>query len=396
MREMIGVAHEDDDLLFINPQIQELITAGCPLDVVYLTSGDGGHPYNRSPYARSRELGMIAAYAAMAGTGQRTVTRTLTVDGHHITSFSLRERPEIRLSFFRLPDGLPTGKGSSTDRHESLLKLFRGEISSITAVNSSSQYTERSLIATIAGLARRWKTERIRTLDFDNAFFGHAGTQGADHSDHGVTARYFRMAGFPLQLRGGIIAYRGYPMSLLPENLAPEQARAKQQIFETYLRTVRCPGPHCSATHSITATYRHWMHRQYPRPQQHARPGTLISATGTPELCLEVTNKQPGTAERAVRTARCDGRAPQFWHRSAAGQWQSRTAHGSCLAAASFPHVSPCDSNAPDQRWRMASGGQLVSGDRCLIQDDPARRVPRLHLGPCLPAAPENSWLWRP
>ncbi|GAA1173199.1 PIG-L family deacetylase [Streptomyces hebeiensis] len=390
------MAHEDDDLLFLNPQIQELITAGCPLDVVYLTSGDGGQPYNRSPYAKSRELGVIAAYAAMAGTGQHTVAQTITVDRHNIASFSLRERPEIRLSFFRLPDGLPTGKGSSTYRHQSLLKLFRGEISSITAVDSRGRYTEQSLIATINGLARRWKSERIRTLDFDNAFFGHAYTQGADHSDHGVTARYFRMAGFPLQLRGGIIAYRGYPMSLLPENLAPERAQVKQQIFETYLHTVRCLDPHCSAPHSITAPYRNWMHRQYSRPQQHSRPGTIISAMGTPERCLEVTNKLPGTVERAVRTARCNGGSPQLWHRSPAGQWQSRTAHGSCLTAASFPHVSPCDSNALDQRWRMAPGGQLVSGERCLIQDDPARRAPRLHLGPCLPVGPENSWLWRP
>ncbi|MFF8311423.1 PIG-L family deacetylase [Streptomyces lydicus] len=292
------MAHEDDDLLFLNPQIQELITARCPLDVVYLTSGDAGHPYNRSPYAKSRELGVIAAYAAMAGTGQHTVTETITVDGHNITSFSLRKRPEIRLSFFRLPDGLPTGKGDSTYRHESLLKLFRGEISSITAVDSTSRYTEQSLIATIAGLARRWKSERIRTLDFDNSFFGHAYTQGADHSDHGVAARYFRMAGFPLHLRGGIIAYRGYPMSLLPENLLAEQARAKQQIFETYLHTVRCLAPHCSATRPITAIYRKWMHRQYPRPQQHARPGTVISTTGSPQFCLGLTGFVSETQHR--------------------------------------------------------------------------------------------------
>ena len=89
LREMIGVAHEDDDLLFINPQIQELITARCPLDVVYLTSGDAGQSFNRSPYAKSRESGVIAAYAAMAGVGRHTVTETLTLNNHNITSFLL-------------------------------------------------------------------------------------------------------------------------------------------------------------------------------------------------------------------------------------------------------------------------------------------------------------------
>ncbi|WP_382061385.1 ricin-type beta-trefoil lectin domain protein [Streptomyces aureus] len=396
LREMIGVAHEDDDLLFINPQIQELITARCPLDVVYLTSGDAGQSYNRSPYAKSRESGVIAAYAAMAGVGRHTVTETLTLNNHNITSFSLRERPEIRLSFFRLPDGLPTGKGSSVYRHESLLRLFRGEISSITTVDSPARYTEQSLIATITGLARRWKIERIRTLDFDNASFGPSHTRSEDHSDHGVAARYFRMAGFPLHPRGGIIAYRGYPMSLLPDNLAPEEARAKQRIFSTYLHTVRCDPPRCHEPHSITPNYQNWMHRQYPRPQQHARPGAIISQTGGAELCLEVTNKLPGTAEDAVRTSRCNGSSAQSWRHVPPGQWQSRTAHGGCLTAAPSPRVSPCDSKAPDQRWRMNPGGQLLSGDHCLIQDDAARSAPRLHLGLCLPVGPENTWLWRP
>lgn len=396
LREMIGVAHEDDDLLFLNPQIQELITAGCHLDVVYLTAGDAGKSYSRSPYPKSREYGMIAAYAAMAGSGQHTVAESITVNNHNITSFSFRERPEIRLSFFRLPDGLPTGKGSSAYRHESLLRLFRGEISSISTVDSPARYTERSLIATITGLARRWKTERIRTLDFDNAFFGHTHTRGADHSDHGVTARYFRMAGFPLHLRGGIIAYRGYPMALLPDNLAPAQARAKQRIFETYLHAVYCDPLSCNASSLITPAYQNWMHRQYPRPQQHARPGAILSRTGGAELCLEAANKVPGTAEGAVRTARCNGSSKQSWRHLPTGQWQSRTAHGSCLTAAPSPRVSPCNSKAPDQRWRMDPSGQLVSGDECLIQDDTARRVPRLHLGLCLPVGPENTWLWRP
>ncbi|MFD0515714.1 ricin-type beta-trefoil lectin domain protein [Streptomyces aureus] len=118
------------------------------------------------------------------------------------------------------------------------------------------------------------------------------------------------------------------------------------------------------------------MHRQYPRPQQHARPGAIISQTGGAELCLEVTNKLPGTAEDAVRTSRCNGSSAQSWRHVPPGQWQSRTAHGGCLTAAPSPRVSPCDSKAPDQRWRMNPGGQLLSGDHCLIQDDAARSAP--------------------
>ncbi|MFA3842868.1 ricin-type beta-trefoil lectin domain protein [Streptomyces aureus] len=398
-REMIGVAHEDDDLLFINPQIQLLVTQKCPISVVYLTTGDAGHSFVRNLYAKSREAGVVASYARMANVGEGAWKTAIEANGHAVTSYTLRGRPNIRLTFFRLPDGFPTGVGSATYLHESLLKLFRGEISSIATVDSGQRYTEASLIETISILAQRWKVQRIRTLDFDNSRFGHAYTSGADHSDHGITGRYFQQAGFSLNLRGNIIAYRGYPIAALPRNLTPEQSASKKKTFEAYLEDVHCIPLDCRATHAMNGKYLNYIDRQYPRTQKSARPGEIVSLigdaakTGSTELCLNADTHPAKNGTDLVRTAHCAGTPGQSWKWQAAGALYSQ-ADNQCLTAAPSLHVEPCHVKNPAQKWRRDRDGHLASNGLCLTQDDDARRKPRLHLGVCTPTKPENTWLW--
>lgn len=43
-RTVVGVAHEDDDLLFISPRVTQLVKRKCPVQVVYLTAGNDGRP----------------------------------------------------------------------------------------------------------------------------------------------------------------------------------------------------------------------------------------------------------------------------------------------------------------------------------------------------------------
>lgn len=63
---MVVVAHEDDDLLFINPDIQQALNAGHSMVVVYVTAGDLGDP-DHDQYWQDRERGILAAYEHMLG-----------------------------------------------------------------------------------------------------------------------------------------------------------------------------------------------------------------------------------------------------------------------------------------------------------------------------------------
>src|SRR4029077_3116436 len=82
------VAHEDDDILFMDPATYMDVAAGRCLTTGYLTAGDDGQ---RASYGHVEEDGAMAAYAKMAGTryswtttklktasGQPAVTRTLS------------------------------------------------------------------------------------------------------------------------------------------------------------------------------------------------------------------------------------------------------------------------------------------------------------------------------
>src|SRR3546814_4418800 len=63
IKDLAFVAHLDDDLLFMNPDIASNIEAGGCVQVVYLTASDAGEGEH---YMLGRERGVRAAYAYMA------------------------------------------------------------------------------------------------------------------------------------------------------------------------------------------------------------------------------------------------------------------------------------------------------------------------------------------
>lgn len=398
-RTMVGVAHEDDDLLFINPEIQQAVGPRCAFSTVYLTAGDAGHPYTGGDYVQSREEGVRAAYAEMAGVPDRWTRSDLHVGGRTIASFTLNGKTGVRLSFLRLPDGNPDGSGNARYAYQSLLKLFRGEIRSIQPVDGTQSYTEQQLIDSLTVLAKRDEIKRIFTLDYDNATFGHTYTPGADHSDHGVAGRYFRRVAFglPSSVQAEVRGYLGYDMSRLPENLDPNLGRQKDAIFQSYRRGAGCESRKCPAGHYMSGKYQEWVRREYSLKPRAAQPGEIVSAMGLAtqagrhERCLGSAGspRDPGAAV-AASTFDCDGNITQSW-RIHAGTLESK-ANRHCLTAASRRvTVSTCD-GSPHQKWRLDKQGRIESGGRCLFQNDLAARNPRLVLRPCGPLRPELRW----
>src|SRR5689334_1581746 len=64
IHDLYVCAHEDDTLLFMNPDMQASIRAGNPVETVFLTAGDAGLGVD---YQLEREAGARAAYALLAG-----------------------------------------------------------------------------------------------------------------------------------------------------------------------------------------------------------------------------------------------------------------------------------------------------------------------------------------
>jgi LmbE family N-acetylglucosaminyl deacetylase len=216
---MYVVAHQDDDILFINPDLHADIKAGRCIVTLYLTAGDAGRP---AAHWRGREVGAMAAYATMAGVPSRWTHRSVTLAGHPVTRVALVDR-NISLVFLRLPDG----HGYANHDWETLAKLWRSTIPAVHSIDSGAAYTKTELLDVISDAMRAWHPDVVRTLDYSSA-------SSRDHTDH-LTVGYFTFAAH-LAYSGAhrFYGYRGYPISASPANLSRSAARAKIKVFLAY------------------------------------------------------------------------------------------------------------------------------------------------------------------
>lgn len=261
------VAHEDDDILFLNPPTDTDVARGRCVTTVYLTAGDDGQV---ASYWHGREEGAMAAYAAMAGvrdswtttvlrtaSGQEALTRTL--DGTH-----------VRLIFLRLPTGSPRGR--AIDHYECLSRLRAGTIPIVRAVDGSATYTSASLRATLTGFMTTFHPGVVRTLDYADPY------ADGDHADHHNAAYYAyeaeRSYTTPHRLQG----FRGYPMTRLPANQPDAGATRKLAIFLAY--SAHDPRAcQTAAACRLDRRYWSWMFRTYqlsgpPAPAVETAPGS--------------------------------------------------------------------------------------------------------------------------
>ncbi|MEV7422146.1 MULTISPECIES: ricin-type beta-trefoil lectin domain protein [unclassified Streptomyces] len=388
-RTLVGVAHPDDDLYFIDPEIRATIRAGCPVTTVYLTAGDGGKRPRRVAldYVEKREQGVRAAYAALAGAPDRWTEGTVRVDGRAIRSFTLDRSsgPTVRLVFLGLHDGLPKGQGE-----ESMLKLFRGTRERIPLFGSRETFTGEQLVRTLSDLARQDKAQRILTLDHDNASFAYGLSGRVDHSDHGIGARYFRRAGYVAGIP--VSAYLGYTMSSLRANLPEAQVPPKETAVRRYIAGAECRYRSSCATEGVYKGHlppdsAKWIHRQYGQTHRAPRPGEIMADIGrttafsgrSPEQCLEAVSAE--AKDGAVRINGCDGTRAQRWDIRSDGTIRSLLHENHCLTELSKgAGLARCSPSHAEQRWthrpwksatwKRAAWRIAGNGNKCLYQDD--------------------------
>ncbi|ANW21419.1 PIG-L family deacetylase [Streptomyces clavuligerus] len=423
-RTLVAVAHPDDDLFFLNPRIRDTIRAGCPVDTVFLTAGDGGKkdPTAAREYVDRRQYGVRAAYAEMAEAANRWDRDDVPAGGVTVRSYRLADQArntDVRLTFLDLHDGLPEGQ-----QPNSMRRLLTGETREIEAFQGGARYTEQRLLDTVSDLARLARADRILTLDHDNASFAFGLGGGVDHADHGTGARYVRRVGYALGIP--VTAYLGYTMSPLAPNLTPGQVAEKDEVARWYLANRTC---HANGTCASVAPYRGtlrkdwslWVHRQYEVVHRAPRPGELLGDIGRtthaagrdPARCLDPGGTPP--AAGPVRLRRCAGSPAQRWDIGGDGTIRPRADRSRCLTALGpSAGLEPCATGRAEQRWTREPWPDTTwkrtawriagAGNRCLYQDDrqfPAhwadrdRQDPGLTLADCGgPPRPELYWRW--
>ena len=270
------VAHEDDDLLFLSPDLQHAIQGGRTVRTIIVTAGDDG---SGTSYWQSRESGSRAAYAQMCGVANTWTQTDAGITGHPISLYTLSGKPNISLAFMQLPDGNVDGSGFSSNNNESLQKLWTGTISTIHAIDGSSSYSKTDLTNTLTSLMSSFKPDQINMQDY-------IGTYGdGDHSDHYTTAYFVLAAQKQYTTTHSFTGYEGYAISSLPINVTGADLTAKQNAFFAY---TPYDSHVCQSVSSCSSTsYGAWLQRQYTinaSPVANAGPDQTVTASSTVQL----------------------------------------------------------------------------------------------------------------
>lgn len=262
------VAHQDDDLLFINPAISDAIAAGKCVRTLYVTAGNGAQGKN---YMQNREDGAIAAYNIMLGGDaawyykKEVMSETLSI----LTAAPVNN-DSVSLIFLRLPDGNLDGNGFAGTKGSSIQKLWSGKISSISPIDSKISLTRTELLQKLTTIMRAYQPTVINSQTADSP--------GGDHSDHRTTGLLTMVAVrryVSSQAQHRVITnyFVGYPSRTMPANLSEQQAQLKHDIFFAYaLRdpAICRPVEYCHE-HGV-GTYQQFMDRQYSQPKALRRP----------------------------------------------------------------------------------------------------------------------------
>jgi LmbE family N-acetylglucosaminyl deacetylase len=228
------VAHQDDDLLFMNPDLLHDIKDGHCVRTIYVTAGDAGAGQF---YWLSRQQGSEAAYSEMLGSpGDIWIDRIVKLgDNKFITVANPRGNSKISLIFVHLPDGNPKGTGFPADHFQSLARLDSGVISSVDSVDGQSAYNSTGLATALTVLMHTYQPAEIRTQADD------PGHRFPDHSDHMAVSRFVKRAytdyenqQFEGRLTVPIKFYMGYPIHELPQNVTGDDLLEKEAAFFEY------------------------------------------------------------------------------------------------------------------------------------------------------------------
>ncbi|HYH01474.1 MAG TPA: PIG-L family deacetylase [Bacillota bacterium] len=240
-RHLYIVPHQDDDLLFMNPDILNNIKDGHSIATIYVTAGD---KRKKASYWLGRENGVKAAYAFMAGVSNDWIEDTLEIGKYKITHVILRESPNIELVFLRLPDGIDLRKGEVT-----LRTIWKYNQVIIYSKDQTNMYRKPELVSLLRTLISNYKPTSIGYI-----FPGI-------HEDHQYVGKFAELAIGNNSYNSTIIKYRDYNINTSPPNLNQFEAHLKWTVAQIY-------GQHDKyfpklGNEKFYKKYYNWCQRQY-------------------------------------------------------------------------------------------------------------------------------------
>lgn len=226
------VAHEDDDLLFMNPDIASDVQAGYNVWVVYLTAGDDPAHYSPSmTYAGDRISGDRAAYALAANVPNTWTYIPMTFAGHEVATNQLNGTNVHLIFTFVHAAGSDPSTGQS-DPCGDLDRMLHNPAFVAYPIDGRPSYTSASFKAMLVSILQAVQPSYVRTQDTD----GYNNSLEGDHIDH-VSAAIFASAADTDSAGNTLInryEYLGYAIKHMASNIPAAWANVKTNVWEQY------------------------------------------------------------------------------------------------------------------------------------------------------------------
>ena len=273
--DLVVVAHQDDDLLFMQPDLTEGVAAQEPTTVVYVTAGDAGLGLD---YVHGRILSSKGAYSVISGDSDWDCG-WIEIAGHAAEHCRL-DGANLSLVFLGYPDGQISGQAPT-----SLLHLWEGQTDRVeTVAELRATYDRAGLIETISAIVEATQPKTIRTLEV-------AATHGADHSDHMFVGTLAMLAALQTGSTADVLSYRGYNVNYeAPTITDPAMYDITSRPMRSYLACAsKCDGV-CGETPCATLDdprYAGFAHRRYAVATRRPPQRGILSPTGTGECVVD-------------------------------------------------------------------------------------------------------------
>ena len=344
------VAHVDDDLLFINPQIMKDFDNGACINTVHLIGGSSGGDMN---WVCTREEGLRKAYARMANLPDVWTVEDIVFAGKYVTRMTLNANPNVKLFEVRLPGGDVRGSAPLQNFWDLPGQTITSQSGNAPAHPTcdkgiaNNTFNRDELKATLLSILQTQKATKLSTLNPDT-------TPWLEHPDHIYAARLTRETAKSLSANIPISYYETYPSSARPFNVLGQELQRKRDIAAAYF-TVGELGiftEHHWNGNWVGRSYQWTGHVHDVRPDWQARPFELANVLTT--QCLTSAG-----VDSAPYLSACTGTANQKWiYRPIAGvgpgnknNAQLVSSSNNCIAydGNSFAEVT-CASNN-NQSW---------------------------------------------
>ncbi|MBM7773269.1 LmbE family N-acetylglucosaminyl deacetylase [Actinokineospora baliensis] len=285
------VAHQDDDILFMNPDLHNSIRVGRPVKTIFVTAGENthgpgdvgplpdrdtckaGHDLVREEYAYCRQRGAMAGYALMAGRADVWDHGTVSVDTGDgpvtVDEYTLRGRPDLALVFLNLPENADGHPDVAPQGEGSLVHLWERTGTANTVLTWGTHaprytYDHDRLVDVLRGLFDHYRPTVIRAQDPEPDL-----RYAEDHADHIRTARFADEAAREHTDGTGsaavdLVNYRDYNISDGQQNLtglADRPDGGRDQKAATYFAYDGWD----LYTSDTSSTYLGWTKRMYHR-----------------------------------------------------------------------------------------------------------------------------------